>query len=186
MESEQDGVQSDGRRSFSFHTERAEMRWLATMVREPVEPVALRTLCVSKCMMTDSRIHALYPIILNLTHIDLEKSCLTDSGVASLAAAGRRLRHLQVTGARLSLATGSLLCNSPALSASLRSLLIGGTHAMGAREAALVVDACKHLKRLYVWSQMTEQEGKELMDRADARRGLLVLAKARLNDNDVT
>jgi hypothetical protein len=183
---------SEDRRSFSFHTQRAAGRWLATMPLVPDEPVALRCLCVSKCMMSDDRIRVLAPVLAGVTHMDLEKNCLTDKGVFALAQAGRSLRHLQVTGARLSLATASLLCNSASLRTSLRSLLIGGTGAMGPREARMVVRSCPNLRRLYVWSQMTDAEGQELQAWVDennangngggGQRDLLVLAKARLVD----
>jgi hypothetical protein len=182
----EDATDDADRRSFSFHTQRAASRWLATMPLVPDEPVALRCLCVSKCMMSDDRIRVLAPVLAGLTHMDLEKNCLTDKGVFALAQAGRSLRHLQVTGARLSLATASLLCNSMSLRQSLRSLLIGGTGAMGPKEARMVVRACPNLRRLYVWSQMTDAEGHELqswIDRMDGgARDLLVLAKARLVD----
>lgn len=183
----QDVMASDGRHSLSFDTERTATRWLSTMASEPAEPVALRCLCVSKCVMTDDRIRALAPVLLNLTHLDLEKNCLTDAGINWLAGYGRNLRHLQITGARLTLSTASLLCDSPFLRTSLRSLLVGGTGAMGAREARLVVESCENLKRLYVWSQMTEYEGDEMQQWINDRyggRGLLVLAKARLTDVD--
>ncbi len=183
----QDVMASDGRHSLSFDTARTAARWLSTMAAEPNEPVSLRCLCVSKCVMTDDRIRALAPVLLNLTHLDLEKNCLTDVGVSWLATYGRNLRHLQITGARLTLSTATLLCTSAFLRTSLRSLLVGGTGAMGVREARHVIESCENLKRLYVWSQMTEDEGEEIQQWLDSRyvgRGLLVLAKARLTDID--
>ena len=131
---------------------------------------------------------ALAPLVRNLTHLDLEKNCLTDAGMYVLASAARRMRHLQVTGARLTLQTAPLLCNAPRVRQTLRSLLVGGTGAMTSIEAKQVVESCDRLTRLYVWSQMTEDECAELQRYAQARSGrlsneIVVLAKPRNTQN---
>ena len=103
-----------------------------------------------------------------------------------MARSARALRHLQVTGARLTVQTGPLLCNEPSMCQSLRSLLVGGTGAMTMTEAELVISSCPNLQRLFVWSQVTVEQSALLQTFASTRNPkLLVFAKARVPEMDV-